>query len=602
MKLVWKQSWKAFLSFAAFGLTIGFLQSCTCNENDQSGLKSGEQKSDKKVFTHLRTSAHKSLDPMKQFDQASAQVVSNVYDTLLTYHYLKRPYELEPLLLKSMPEKQDDGLTYVFKLKEGVMFHDDEAFPNGKGRELTADDAIYSIKRFADANVNHLSYVLLEGFVEGLDEFRASTREKGAKVNYDEIDVPGLKKIDKYTFSVQFTRENPLALYPFAFTGMSIVPREAVEKYGDNFADNPVGTGPFYMKTYSRRGTMVLAKNENYHQTYPTEGPEEAKQAGLLDAAGKKLPFVDELRLPLIEEPQPAMLKFKRGELDWIGMNKDEFNNMAYRDEQGKFHLKKEFEDKFDIDVVPMLSTWYMKFNMRDPLVGENKALRQAIAYALNTEGFIDLMINGRGIPLETIVPVDIAGSQRTVGDFWYDYNIEMAKKKLAEAGFPNGKGLPELAIEYRATSKDVRQFFEYIRNDLAKVGIKVRGNFQTFSNFLKKTESGNYQIADAGWGADYPDAENFYQLLYSENRAPGPNDGNFSNERYDELYRKIKYMENGPERFEMFKELNEIIKDEVPLIIRYNPLYFNLLQTDVRNFKRNMMREFGYKYIDIAE
>ncbi|MFW7380226.1 MAG: ABC transporter substrate-binding protein [Oligoflexus sp.] len=600
MMLVLKRSvLKKLFLLISLGLTLGFMQACI--KKKDSELKS-EGGSGKKILQHRRTSAHRSLDPMRQFDQASNQVCSNIYDTLLTYHYLKRPYQLEPLLLEKMPEKQEDGVTYLFTLKKGVRFHDNEAFPEGKGREMVADDVIYSLKRFADANVNNLSYVLMEGYIAGLDEFRHKTSELGKETDYEKLDVAGLKKVNDYQFTITFTRDNPLALYPLAFGGTSIVPREAVEKFGEDFANNPVGTGPFYMKDYSRRGNMILAKNPHYHQTYPTEGAEGDKENGLLAAAGKQLPLVDEVHLPLIEEPQPAMLRFRRGDSNWIEMNKDDFNNMAYKDENGQFKLKPEVEGKFQLYSEPSLSSSYMKFNMRDSLLGKNKALRQAIAYALNSAEFVELLYNGRGTALTTIVPLTIQGNQNQIGDFWYQANVEKAKEKLKEAGFPGGKGLPEIVIEYRHTNTDTRQQFEFVRNQLAQVGIKVSGNFQTFSNFLQKTESGNYQIADAGWAADYPDAENFYQLLFSENKAPGPNDGNFDHPRYDELYQKIRYMENGPERFELFKEMNQIIQDEVPVLLRFNPVEMGLLSNDVRNFKLNIMDQFGYKYLNLEK
>ncbi len=579
-------------------------QACT-KKNEQSQQQSIKVAPDgKKIFYHYRTSAHKTLDPMMQFDAASNQIVENLFDTLLHYSYLKRPYQLEPLLLEKMPEQQEDKVTYLFTLKKGVFFNDNPAFKDGKGREMNADDVIFSIKRFADFNVNDLSYVLIAGMIEGLDEFRAKTEElakAGKAIDYDALKVAGLKKLDDYRLEIKFTSNNPLVLYPLAFGGMSIVPKEAIEKYGDKFQENPVGTGPFYVKEYSRRGKMVLAKNPRYHLTYPSEGNPEDKAAGLLDDAGKKLPFVDEVHLPLIEETQPAMLKFKNGDIYWIAMNKDEFNNLAYKDkDDGTFYLKKPHDEKYNIYNETQLSVEYLKFGMRDKIVGSNKALRQAIAYALNQEAFIDLMFNGRAEPSRTVVPLPIAGSQRQVGDYWYENNKEMAKKKLAEAGYPNGKGLPELVIEFRSTAKDVRQYFEFMRNELAQVGIKVVGNFQTFSNFLKKTNAGNFQIASAGWAADYPDAENFYQLLYGKNKAPGPNDGNYESKKYDELFEKAKFMPNGPERFELFKQMNEIVKDDVPMILRYNPIAVGLLQKNVRNFKRNMMHNFPYKYFDL--
>ena len=590
-------------SFVAGVLLASLFGGVSCTKKKDN--EGSEVKSDKKaenILYHRRTSAERSLDPARQFDQASAQMVQNLYDTLLQYHYLKRPYELEPNLLSEMPIKQEDKVTYLLKLRKGVFFHDHEVFPGGKGREMNADDVIFSFKRFADNNVNNLSYTLIKGYVVGMDEFREASKKAGKTFKYDSMEIEGLKKIDSHTLSIKFTFEHPLALYPLAFTGMSIVPREVVEKYGEDFQKHPIGTGPYYMKQLSRRGTHILAKHDKYHMTYPTEGVAGDKEAGLLADAGKKVPFIDEIHLPLIEELQPAMLKFKKGQMHWIKMNKDEFNNMAVKNPDGTFSLNDEWSNKINMVTEPFLSTWYMKFNMEDPIIGKNKALRQAMALAMNTQGYIDLMYNGRGLPANSIVPPPISGGEEQTKAEWFKQNRELAKKKLEEAGFPGGKGAPEITVEYRATNKDTRQQFEYFRNEWEQIGLKVKANFQTFSAFLKRTESGNFQIADAGWGADYPDAENFYQLLYSKNKAPGPNDGNFNNARYDELYYKTRFMEDGPERHKMFEEMNAIIKEEVPVLLIFHPLSFELYQKEVLNTKRSLMAEFPYKYLRLKQ
>lgn len=588
-------SWKVLAAATALALSAG---GCKCSGNGASSA-SGEG-GNQKVFQYFRTSVHKSLDPMKQFDEASADIVENVYDRLLQYDYLARPYQLVPSLLEKMPEKQADGVTYLFTLRKGVHFHDDEAFPGGKGREVKIDDVIYSIKRFADVNVNNLSYSLLKGFIVGLDDFRAATEKAGKAAQYDTMDVPGIKKVGDYEMTITFTRDNPLAFYPFAFSGMSIVPREAVEKYGDDFANHPVGTGAFYVKELSRRGNIVLAKNKNYFQKYPETGTEEDKAAGLLADAGKSLPLVDEVHLPLIEESQPAMLKFQKGEIDWIAIPRDYFDTMATRSESGEFKLKDEYAAKYNMYVEPYLSTGYIAINMNDKLLGKNKALRQAIAYAMDAKAWIDLLQNGRGLPLHTMVPHPIAGSERDVATKWYEKNIEMAKKKLAEAGFPNGQGLPPITVEFRATTKEARQNFEFIRAELEAIGVKLVGNFQTFSAFLQRIENGNHQMADSGWAADYPDAENFYALLYSKNASPGPNHSNYTNPKYDALYEKIRFMPNGPERFKLFEQMNEILKEDVPVLYRYTPLAMGLYQKRVSNMKRNMMINMPLKYINI--
>ncbi len=579
-------------------LSLSFTSACT-KKNSPAELAGGKRP---KIFYHYLLAEAKTADPQRQIDTISAQLVRNVFDTLLQYNYLKRPYVMEPALLEKMPEKQGDGL-YRLTLRKGVKFHDNAAFADGKGREFNADDVIYTLKRFADANVNDRSYSLISGTVDGMDGFREQSKKLGKGFDYAKVDIAGIKKVDNFSLTIKFTKDSPLNFYPFAASSMSIVPKEAVDKYGEEFAKNPVGTGPFIMKSYSRRGTTILARNPNYWEKFPTEGmPED--QAMISAYAGKQLPFVDEVHLPLIEEPQPQILKFKKGQLNWVAINKDDFANFVEHAPGSKtFTLKPEYKNQYELYYAPMLVTSFLKFGMRDAVVGKNKALRQAFALALDTPGFVDLILNGRAVPSDTVVPVEISGSSTDTGSKGYSTpNIELARQKLAEAGFPGGKGLPPLTIEYRSPTKESRQAFEYVRNDLAKIGVTVVGNFQTFSNFLEKSNSGNYQVADFGWNADYPDAENFYALLYSPNRAPLPNDGNFENARYDELYLKARDMPNGPERYKIFAELDAIIKDEVPLIPTFDQLAMGMLQKNVKNFKRNMMNEYPYKYFDIKE
>ncbi|MDH5671430.1 MAG: ABC transporter substrate-binding protein [Myxococcales bacterium] len=587
----------AAVAFASLGLgPLG----CNGDNGNKGGSGDGPAAgSNTKIYNWVRSSAHKSLDPVDQFDSASAELISNVYDTLLQYHYLKRPYQLEPNLVVAMPTLSDDGLSYSFELRKDVRFIDDPCFKGGKGRALVSDDVIYSIKRFADANLNGKSYVLMQGVVEGMDAFREETKKLGKAVDYAKLEISGLKKIDDQRFEMRLTRKNSLALMPLAASQLSIVPREAVEHYKDEFQRRPVGSGPFKLATLSRRGVTILKKNENYHQSYPTEGEPDDQQKGLLAAAGQKLPFVDEVHLPLIEEPQPRMLKFKRGQLDVVGIDKDNFTQMAFRDDKG-FHLKPDYASKFNIASEPMLVTQYFVFNLSDPLLGKNRALRQAIAYALDTKGYIDQMLNGRGVALKTIVPLPIAGSERDVKATWYTQNLELAKQKLVEAGYPEGKGLPEITIEYRHSSSQTRQSFEYHRAQLAKVGITIKGNFQTFSAFLQRIDAGNFQMSDSGWQADYPDAENFYQLLYGPNKSPGPNASGYNNPEFDKLYEQSRFMESGPERWAIFERMSEMIREDVPIVFTVSNIAVGLSQRWVKNRKQHMMIDLPAKYYDI--
>jgi ABC-type transport system substrate-binding protein len=600
---------RSTLLFIVIAMALAMAMSCKPKKKDADSVnKDGKAK---KVFNYFRSTDFKSIDPPRQFDAASGEIIMQVYDPLIEYHYLKRPYEMVPNLLANMPTLSDDGLTFSFELRKGIKFHDDECFPDGKGRELVADDVLYTLKRYADPNVNTRSYdTLLGKRVKGLDEYREKARAN-KDLDHTKEEVEGLKKTGTHTFTVTLTKKDPLALMPFAASALSIYPQEAVAKYGDKFERHPVGTGPFKLVKNPRRGTLVFERNPNYHLNYPTEGDPGDKDAGFLKDAGKQVPLVDELHMPLIEEAQPRMLKFLSGEIDWIGIDKDNFVKMAYKDDKG-FQLNKEYAEKFDIYSADTLVLQYWQINMKDKLLGDcrdgaegcdaakNKALRQALAMTMDIPGFIEKMANGRGHRLNTMVPLPISGNEKDINFQYYKTDLEGAKAKLAEAGYPDGKGLPEITIEFRSTTNIMRQYFEFHRAQAAKVGITLKGNFQTFTAYLKKVEAANFQIASGGWQADYPDPENFYQLLYGPNKAPGPNEGAFANAEYDKLYEEMKTMSPGPERNKKIARMAQILKDEVPALINYSNISVGLTQKWLKNMKRNFMLDLHVKFLDI--
>jgi ABC-type transport system substrate-binding protein len=552
----------------------------------------------KKLFV-TRTSDPKTLDPQAQLDSASADLISSVYDTLMEYHYLKRPYQMVPSLLKKMPEADpQDPLTYVFELKEGVKFHDNKCFKDGKGRELVADDVLYTIKRFADISINANSWFMLEGVIKGLDDYRAKTQKMGKdKVDHVAETVSGLKKLGTHKFSITLTQKNPLALFAFASAATSIVAPEAVKFYGDEFRYNPVGTGAFMLKEYRKKQEMTLVKNPNYHLTYPTEGMPEDEAAGLLVDAGKQVPLLDEVSIDFIPEPQPEMLKFQKGELSWVALDRDNFTKMAEKTADGKFALNKEYGALYTLYMEPSLDMSYLIYNLKDSLVGPNKLLRQAISYAIDADAYINLIRNGRGKKLNTVVPFAIAGSEVQIGNQMFNYDLEKAKKLLADAGFPEGKGLKPIVVTFGDTTSVTKDIFEFYRAALAKIGVQVTPEYLTFPKYLQTMDDKNYQIALSAWAADYPDAENFYQLFYGPS---GANNSGFKNADYDKMYTQIRYMENGPERFELFKKMSAILKEEAPVTPIYSSAITGLIQKWVKNFKRNVMMDRPYKYLSV--
>jgi oligopeptide transport system substrate-binding protein len=552
-----------------------------------------------KVLHVARTAQFESLDPPRQFDIFSHDLVSMVYSSLLKYAYLDRPFKLEPDLLERMPELGADRLTLTFKLKKGIRFRDDKAFPGGKGRELTADDVLFSLRRFADANVNHKSWFLMEGAVVGLDAYRAATAKAGPKGDSSKLTVEGFKKVDSHTFTIRLTKPNPLFLFALATSATAIVPPEAVATYGDQLAVNPVGTGPFTLDKVDRKGVLRFVKNPNYHGTYPTVGEPGDAEKGLLKDAGRKLPLVDVVEMPLIEEAQPAMLKFLKGELDWRGLDRANFTKMIVRAGDGDWKLNGEFAAKFNIYWVPGTDTNYTGLNLRDPLLGGYKKLRQALAHLVDTQAYIDVLANGRGVRLKSIVPLPLPGNERETGATYYAYDVAQAKKLLAEAGFPDGKGLPPLTVIYSGTTADTRMRADLTKVKFAAAGVQIKPVFTDAPTFQRNQESGAFQLTETAWNADYPDPENFYQLLYSKNGPPGPNLSAFNNAAYDKAYEAARHMPNGPERIALLRTMNEIIKEEVPVIIGQNSLRFGITQKWLTNFKRNLLAP-EYMYLDV--
>nr|MDP9125782.1 ABC transporter substrate-binding protein [Pseudomonadota bacterium] len=555
------------------------------------------------VLTVPRVAQFSSLDPVRGYDQTVEQVARQVYSTLMTYSYLERPYKLEPDLLAAMPTVSADKLTYTFKLRPGVRFIDSPCFPGGKGRELTADDVLYSLKRYADGNLNNASWFAMQGAVVGLDDYHAATIKAGAGADLTGVDVPGLRKIDKTTFTIRLTHENALFVHALTLMPTAIVPREAVQFYKDRFQVNPVGTGPFMAtRELTRNGTIRLVRNPRYYRTYPSVGAPGDAEMGLLKDAGRKLPIADAMEMPLIEEPQPGALKFLRGELDWRPLDRAWLTRMVVRNADGTFRLADEYAGKFTFYSVSSMEVEYLLLNMRDPVLGKNKLLRQALAAAIDPQAAIDVLRNGLARKLQSIVPYDLPGSERKTGAVARAHDVAAARKLLAQAGYPDGKGLEPLMINFFETNTTTRDEFDLLRSQLAAIGVKVKGVFMDQPTFTKAVEGGNFQVASYGWVADYPDAEDFYQLNYGRNVPPGSNWARYTSPAYDAAYEASRFMPNGPERLARFRTMNSLIQEDVPMILLFTPLKYGIVQNWIGNFKRNLLlQEHMYMSVDMA-
>jgi oligopeptide transport system substrate-binding protein len=556
-----------------------------------------------KVLRVARTSQFDTLDPPQQFDGNTIELISLVYSGLMRYVYLERPYKVEPDLLDGMPELSADGLTYTMRLRKGVRFHDDACFAGGQGRELTADDVLYSLRRFADARINTKGWSVLEGKVAGLDAYRAATAQPGASDDaLARMPVEGLKKVDAHTLTIRLAHPDPRFLDSLAIMNTAIVPMEAVKAYGAQFGTHPVGTGPFMLKQADRKGVLRFTRYPRYHGVYPSAGAPGDAERGLLKDAGRRLPLVDVVEMPLIEEAQPRVLRFLKGEFEWTGLDRANFSKMARRAPDGSFQLQPPYAERFGIYATLVGDVNDVIVNMKDPLLGGNKALRQALAYLVDTQAEIDVLRNGRGRKLRSLVPTETPGNERDTGAAYYSYDVARAKELLVKAGFPGGKGLPALTVHSANPTADGHNQIDLMRAKAAAAGVQLKGQFADWPATLKAVQSSNFQLALMGWSPGPPDAGANFFMLYGKNLPPGINFSSFVNADFDRAFVAARYMADGPERLALIRTMNEIVREEVPVIITYESIAVGLTQKWLRNFKRNPLTpEFMYLDVDMA-
>jgi ABC-type transport system substrate-binding protein len=531
------------------------------------------------------TAQVKGMDPIYSDDRYSSAEVARVYEGLMEYHYLKRPYELKPNLADGMPEISKDGLTYKFKIQKGVYFHDDPAFPEGKGRELVAADFVFSLKRLADPKLLSRGFWTIDGKIKGLNEWREKYRKLPA-VDYDE-EVEGLKALDKYTMQVVLSKPFPQFLNVLAMPFTFATAREVVTKYSREFLNHPIGTGPFKIKDgiFKQSKKIVYYKNENYRKkTYPCEATEEFSQEYLKDC-GKQLPLVDRLTVQIMEEAQPRWLNFQKGKIDYIDPPKDNFASAIPTGTE----LSPELMKKGAIlRISPSLDITYIALNMELDIFKNNKKLRHAMMLAYNVKESNRLFYSDTGIPAQSLVPPGINGyvkefknPYRSMGE---PEKLEQAKKLMIEAGFPDGKGLP--VITYNCSSDTVsRQMGEYFKKQMAEIGINIEVIQNPWPRLQEKIKNRQVMTHGIAWGADYPDAENFLQLLYGPNKPPGANGSGYDNPVYNKLFEQASIMQDSPERTAIYEKLNLMAAEEVPWLFGVHRQNTEIVHGWLRNY-----------------
>ena len=550
---------------------------------------------EKKIINVALTTAIPTLDPAKSYDTVSASVVYQIHETLFEYDYLIRPYSLKPLLAEEMPMIEEGGLKYTFKIKKNISYHPSK-FHKGD-RTLKAQDFINQIKRLAYKPTQSSGWWLFNNKIKGLNKFR-----ENVGTNLDDFfsyDIEGLKAIDEHTFTIQLIKPYPQLLFAMAMSFTTPVTEETIRALKNDLSQGSVGTGPFYIKKWNKNLNIILDRFNKYHpSTYPQKGDRISYKENLLKDKGKKIPFIQGIKFHIIKEAQTRWFNFVAKKLDFIVLNKEHFSIVL--DAQG--NLKKDYiNDKVRLQIEPTLTYWWLAFNMTDKLLGTNLKLRQAIAHAVNIDRYIEIFTNNIALKANSIYPPGVPGynpSKKTP----YSYNIKEAKKLLAQAGYPGGRGLPELKYDIRGTSKISRDMAEFIKRELGKIGIRVKVIINSFSGFLTKARTGQLQFWQGGWAMDYPDAENTLQLLIKKNHSPGPNSTYYNNKKVEKLFKALTQVKSEQEKIEILKLIESIVEKDLPWIMQFYSRQYILSHGYIKNFRQSDLIYNNYKYLKIEQ
>lgn len=538
-----------------------------------------------------------SLDPGTHNTAGAEMIIKHIYDTLYDYDYLNRPYKMIPVLADGMPEISSDGLVYTIKLKKGICFTDDECFENGVGRELVAKDIIYSWKRIANIKTLSPSWWVFDDHIVGLDEFREYTKgcKSASEVDYSR-DVEGLQAVDGHTLVIKLKKPWPHMVYNLSKTSMTAVAREAVEHYGKNLINHPIGTGPYRLKRWNKESYIELERNKKYNYgTYPADGEEKDRELGLLVESGETIPFVDRIYFMKIEEEPPSWFLFLKGKLDSTYIPKDNFDQAIV---DGKELTEDMKQRGVVLKTYKTPNTSWIGFNLNDPVIGSNIHLRKAISFGIDRKKFIELF--GNGIWDEAfglIPPIMSSYNQELVGKNTYD--LKRAREYLELAKTQYGGDIPELTIKIPGTSVSERQMGQFYQKQFQNIGLKLNVDYLDVPIYYSDLRKNQFQMYLGGVSSSAPIAYNILRMFHSTSVQSG-NYFHYKNIEYDRVFDKASIMFDSPERTELYRECEKMLVDDAVAVFIFHGVSFTLHHSWVENYKPSALQYGLTKFIKI--
>ncbi len=535
-----------------------------------------------------------SMDPAKAFNDESLKLIGQVYETLYQYHYLKRPYEVIPLLADGMPKISKNGLNYTIKIKQGIQYHPHPAF-KGKSRFVTSYDFVNQIKRLAFEPIKSTGSWLFKNRLIGFEEY---SREVGN--NFEKMlntKLKGVETPDSTTLILKFRRKETIILNFLTMNFIVPIPQEVIEFEENNLDNKMIGTGPYFLDKIEKNKFFLIRYPQYRKDFYPSAGDRYANLKDLVSSSNEPIPFVDEIVFKVIEDSADRMRKFIEEELDFINIPKEFVDKFIIS--FGK--LPPEYQEKgVQLKHFTSVSSDWISFNMRDPIWGRNKNLRWAVAYAIDYAKYVSLITNGANLRANSLYNPGIPGyDPRKKLPFHYD--LEKAREYMRKAGYPEGQGLGEVTYSTRSDSGVHLLVGDFLKEQLGEIGIKVKVEVLKFSEFLRKGRAGELQLFLDRWIYDYPDAENLIQLLTTKNH-PGINKSGYSNKEIDKLYEFYITTSNEEAKVKTMEKIEEIIHRDMPWIMLTYYSSYILHHSNIKNYRKSSFIRNHLKYIKKVE
>ena len=560
-----------------------------------------------KVYRIAFPVAETSFDPARVSDLYSNTVNEAIFERLLTYDYLARPAKLVPMVAEDMPQVAGNGQVYTFRIRKGIHFTPDPAF-KGRKRELVAADFAYTIKRHADPRNRSPWAFMIEGKIAGLDALIEQAKKTG-KFDYD-AKIPGLETPDPHTLVVRLVAPDYLFNYTVAHIPFGAMSREVVEAYGDDIGAHPVGTGPYVLKEWKRASRIVLEANPDHRGfTWDFAVSEPEWDEPIVKAMrGKKMPQIGRVEISIIEEDQSRWLAFGGRELDILALP-GTFRPQAV-DAAGKLLPRWTAEGVTMFKAIDPELT-YTIFNFRDPVVGgytpEKAALRRAIIMAYDLREEIEVVRKGQAVQAHMPVPAGVVGhdpAYRTINA----YDPALANRLLDRFGYRKGPdgwrtlpdGKPLVLRLATGTTQIDRTYNELWKKSMDAISVRIAFDAGKFADHLKQAKVCQLMMWGAAWTADYPDGENFMQLLYGPNTGQS-NNGCYESKSFDALYDRMRAMPpDRPERNRLFLEMTRQMEVDGAWSMHVSRERNQMIRPWVKGYKKHPILHGEWLYMDL--